>query len=118
MKPLGLKTDCTFSSTDNPPDYEEHASYFNWFCYDVVTDGRMDQLTDRRMEGWTNAVEPRNNGFEGTKHGYPLLPKSIIANIKSKRKKYQGTKVKFAIVRFFTTLGCIIARFHCMLITD
>ena len=56
MKPLGLKTDCTFSSTDNPPDYEEHACYGNWFCYDVVTDGRMDQLTDRPMEGWTNGL--------------------------------------------------------------
>ena len=57
MKPLGLKTDCTFSSTENPPDYEKYASYGNWLSYDVVTDGRMDQLTDRPMEGWTNGLK-------------------------------------------------------------
>ena len=77
---------------------------------------------DDRIKGCARAccpekstVKPRNNGFEGTKHSCPLLPKSVIANIESKRKKCQGTEAKFAIVRFFTTLGCVIARFYCIL---
>ena len=28
-----------------------------------------------------STVKPRNNGFEGTKHIYPLLPKIVTANI-------------------------------------
>ena len=59
---------------------------------------------------YLGTVKPRNNGFEGTKHSCPLLPKSVIANIESKRKKCQGTEAKFAIVRFFTPLGCVIIR--------
>ena len=54
MIPLGLKMDCTFSSTDNPPDYKEHATYGDWPCYHVGTDGRMDQLPARPMDEWTN----------------------------------------------------------------
>ena len=58
-------------------------------------------------------VKPRNNGFEGTKHSYPLLPKSVIANIEIKRYECQGTRAKSVIVRFSTTLGSVIAGFHC-----
>ena len=62
---------------------------------------------------FTNTVKPRYNGFEGTKYIHPLLPKSVIANRESKRKICQGTEAKFAIIRFFTILGCVIARFYC-----
>ena len=31
--------------------------------------------------GDSHTVKPRNNGFEGTKHIYPLLPKIVTANI-------------------------------------
>ena len=58
-------------------------------------------------------VKPRYYGFDEIKFSCFLLQKSVIANIESKRKKYQRTEAKFAIVRFFTTLGCVIARFYC-----
>ena len=61
-----------------------------------------------------STVKPRNNGFEGTKHSYPLLPKSVIANIEIKRYECQGTRAKSAIVRFSTTLGSVIAGFYCI----
>ena len=57
-------------------------------------------------------VKSSDSKFEGTKHSCPLLQKSLIDNIESERKKYQGTVEKFAIVRFSATLGSITAGFH------
>ena len=33
------------------------------------------------VRSYIYTVKPRNNGYERTKHDYPLLPKSVVANI-------------------------------------
>ena len=41
------------------------------------------------------AVKLRLNGFEGTSHCYPLLPKFVIANMKRENVKGLSVGVKF-----------------------
>ena len=60
-----------------------------------------------------DTVEPRHNGFEESNYSYPLLLKSVIANIEIKRHEYQGTRIKSAIVRFSTTIGSVFAGYYC-----
>ena len=36
------------------------------------------------------------------------MPKFLIANIESKRKRYQGTEATYAIVRFSLLLGVLL----------
>ena len=50
-------------------------------CEYVVTVKRLIAATTSHFSSFRSTVKPRNNGTEGTKHSYPLLPKSAIANI-------------------------------------
>ena len=57
---------------------------------------------------YLTTVKPRNNRFEGTKRSYPLLPKSLIANIESKRENVKGLRQNLLLWDFSLLLDALL----------